>query len=92
MNFIQTLLKTNAQRFTAKQYLALMTIAASGGYDYRKAYETQDHRIPYLPSFAQRVEPKLAAIGLSIDSRPANDGSRRKIYSIVTLKENAPDQ
>ncbi|MCL1091533.1 hypothetical protein L2744_18400 [Shewanella profunda] len=92
MNFVQTLLKANAKRFTAKQYQALMTIAANGGYDYRKEYEFQDHRIPYLPSFIQRVESKLAAIGLFIDSRSANDGSRRKIYSIVPLKQNAPDQ
>lgn len=92
MNYVQIVLKANQKLFTAKQYQALMTIAENGRYDYRKKYESQDHRIPYLPSFKQRVESKLAVIRLCIESIPANDGSARKLYSIIPLKENAPDQ
>ena len=37
--------------------------------------------VPYLPSFAQKVNPKLTSVcGLYIDSAPLGDGSRRKIY------------
>jgi|GEM_PF-6300717 hypothetical protein len=91
MNYVQAILEANKARFTIKQYQALMTIAKHKRYDYRKHYESQDHRIPYLPSFKQRVEVKLAVIGLCIDSISANDGSSCRLYSIIPLKQNAPD-
>lgn len=92
MNCVQAVLRANQKRFTAKQFQALMTLAKHGRYDYRKNYESQDYRIYYLPSFKQGVESKLALIGLCIESISANDGSSCKLYSIIPLKENAPDQ
>ena len=46
-----------------------------------------DSTVPYLPSFAQSVNPRLAmACGFVIDSYPACDGSRRKIYHFRRAK------
>lgn len=40
-----------------------------------------DSTVPYLPSFAQSVNPRLAmTCGFVIDSYPACDGTRRKVY------------
>ncbi len=84
-NFALSVLKLNKDRFTKIQFGALMTIAINP-FDYRKKYEEGDYRIPYLPSFRQQIEDKLAAIGLEIRSIPANDGTARKRYSIRPVK------
>lgn len=82
MSLITEILEANKERFTARQYRTLMQIAEHGRYEYRKSFESLDSALPYLPSFVQGVSDKLAAIGLEIESIPANDGSRRRLYSI----------
>lgn len=48
-----------------------------------------DSTVPYLPSFAQAVNPKLAiTCGFIIDSSPACDSTRRKIYHFREVREN----
>ncbi len=48
-----------------------------------------DSTVPYLPSFAQAVNPRLAkTCGVVIDSYPACDGTRRKIYCFREVREN----
>ena len=45
--------------------------------------------VPYLPSFAQAVNPRLAkTCGFVIDSHPVCDGTRRKIYCFREVREN----
>lgn len=89
MSYVQQLLLEYKRRFTRNEFEGLGVIACVKIFDYRKAIESGG-RIPYVPSFKQRVEPKLNAIGLTLESRSANDGSRRKLYAIRPLKENAP--
>lgn len=88
VNYVQERLLEHKHRFTAKEFAGLWEVAAAE-LDYRKAIEAAG-RIPYVPSFRQKVEPKLNAIGLTLESRPANDGTKRKLYAIRPLKENAP--
>jgi hypothetical protein len=88
ITYVQQRLLEHKRRFTAKEFAGLWEIATAE-LDYRKVIEAAG-RIPYVPSFRQKVEPKLNAIGLTLESRPANDGSRRKLYAIRPLKENAP--
>lgn len=81
------ILEANKKRFTSKQFSALRTIASwPRGYDYRKAIESKEPRIPYLPSFRQSLENKLALIGLEISSIPANDGTPCKLYALRPIK------
>lgn len=65
-----------------------MQIAEHGRYEYRKSFESLDSALPYLPSFVQGVSDKLAAIGLEIESIPANDGSRRRLYFIRQIRRD----
>lgn len=88
-NYVQQLLLEHKRRFTASEFAGLWEIASALQYDYRKSIEAEA-LIPYVPSFKQKVEPKLAVIGLTLESRPAHDGTRRKLYAIRPLKENAP--
>lgn len=83
-NFVLSVLKLNQSRFTKIQYGALMAIAINP-FDYRKSYEEGDYRIPYLPSFRQQIEGKLAIIGLEIFDMPANDGTHRKLYALKSI-------
>ncbi|HCE3512122.1 TPA: hypothetical protein NG630_004425 [Vibrio parahaemolyticus] len=77
------ILEANKKRFTSKQFSALKTISLwPNGFDYRKSIESKEFRIPYLPSFRQQVERKLALIGLEILSIPANDGTCCKLYAL----------
>ncbi|MFH0267395.1 hypothetical protein [Vibrio rumoiensis] len=85
-NYALEVLRDNKKLFTTVQYTALLAVAKVDRYDYRKAYEDNEPRIAYLPSFNQRVTDKLASIGLMIESVRANDGSQRKIYALRPLK------
>lgn len=84
--FALEVLNANKQRFTEKEFRTLKRIAEIGQFDYRKTYEAAADLLPYLPSFRQAVADRLAAIGLEIRSIPANDGTPRKLYSLVQLK------
>lgn len=87
------ILEANKKRFTSKQFLALKTIALwPNGYDYRKAIESKEFRIPYLPAFRQSIENKLTAIGLEILSIPANDGTCRKLYALRPVIKGASNE
>ncbi|MGU5717272.1 hypothetical protein [Aeromonas taiwanensis] len=88
MSYVIEVLTANKERFTARQYRTLMQIAEHGRYEYRKSFESLDSALPYLPSFVQGVSDKLAAIGLEIESIPANDGSRRRLYSIRLIRRD----
>lgn len=88
MSYVIEVLIANKDRFTARQYRTLMQIAEHGRYEYRKSFESLDSALPYLPSFVQGVGDKLAAIGLEIESIPANDGSRRRLYSIRLIRRD----
>lgn len=88
MSYVIEVLTANKERFTARQYRTLMQIAEHGRYEYRKSFESLDSALPYLPSFVQGVSDKLAAIGLEIESIPANDGSRRRLYSIRQIRRD----
>ncbi|HHG3394664.1 hypothetical protein ACSTIR_20980 [Vibrio parahaemolyticus] len=86
-SIVLDILKVNRKRFTAKQFDVLKTIASHpNGYDYRKGYESKSSNIYYLPANKQAVEDKLKPIGLTMMSIPANDGSRRKLYSLRLAK------
>ncbi len=87
-NFALSLLKLNKDRFTKIQFEALMVLVRHP-FDYRKKYEEGNYRIPYLPSFRQQVESKLAVIGLEMLSISANDGTARKRYAIRPIKNQA---
>lgn len=89
MAYVQQRLLEHKRRFTTNESAGLWAIAKVETFVYRKAIESV-WPIPYVPSFKQRVEPKLNAIGLTLESRPANDGTRRKLYAIRPFKENAP--
>ncbi len=89
ISYEQQLLLEHKRCFTAKQFAGLWEIAKVDMFDYRKAIESGG-RIPYVPSFKQQAEPKLRAIGLTLESRPANDGTKRKLYAVRPLKEKAP--
>ena len=84
--FALEVLNANKQRFTEKEFRTLKRIAEIGQFDYRKTYEAAADLLPYLPSFRQAVADRLAVIGLEIRSIPANDGTPRKLYSLVQLK------
>jgi hypothetical protein len=46
-----------------------------------------DSTVPYLPSFAQKVNDRLAIIcGKTINSYPACDGTRRKVYYFAEVQ------
>lgn len=89
MTYVQQRFLEHKRHFKRDEFEGLWAIANIEIFDYRKAIESGG-RIPYVPSFKQRVEPKLNAIGLTLESRPANDGTRRKLYAIRPFKENAP--
>jgi len=84
--FSLDVLAANKSHFTDREFRILNRIAERDKYGYRKEYEAADGSLPYLPSFAQRVSGKLAAIGLMMESIPANDGTCRKLYAITALK------
>ena len=81
--FARDMLAANKSHFTDKEFRVLNRIAERGKFEYRKEYEAADGSLPYLPSFAQKVTDKLAAIGLKLDASPANDGTCRKLYALI---------
>ena len=85
-NFVASLLDTNKKLFTKNQFEALMTVVRNP-FDFRKKYEERNYRITYLPNLNQRVESKLAVIGLEMLRVPANDGTGRKRYAIRPIKK-----
>ena len=84
--FARDILAANKSHFTDKEFRVLNRIAERGKFEYRKEYEAADGSLPYLPSFAQKVTDKLAAIGLELEAIPANDGTCRKLYALNPLK------
>ena len=84
--FARDILVANKSRFSDREFRILNRIAERDKYEYRKEYEAADGSLPYLPSFAQRVVDKLAAIGLKLEAIPANDGTCRKLYALIPLK------
>ncbi len=80
-DYVTQTLEHNKKRFTKIQLEALKIIA-SHPFDFRKRYEENNYRIPYLPSFKQGVEGKLAVINLELISISANDGTARKVYAL----------
>ncbi|MCK2070722.1 hypothetical protein [Aeromonas caviae] len=84
--FARDMLAANKSRFSDREFHILSRIAERDKYEYRKEYEAADGSLPYLPSFAQRVADKLAAIGLELEAIPANDGTCRKLYALNPLK------
>ena len=81
--FARDMLAANKSRFSDREFHILSRIAERDKYEYRKEYEAADGSLPYLPSFAQKVTDKLAAIGLKLDAIPANDGTCRKLYALI---------
>lgn len=81
--FARDMLAANKSRFSDREFHILSRIAERDKYEYRKEYEAADGSLPYLPSFAQKVTDKLAAIGLKLESIPANDGTCRKLYALI---------
>lgn len=73
--------------FTAREAQAL-NYFISNSPTLRKPIEAQAWQIPYLPSFIQRVQDRLAIhCGLQFVSRPVHDGTSRKVYSLERVKE-----
>ncbi|MFQ2117939.1 hypothetical protein ACK334_16690 [Aeromonas veronii] len=81
--FARDTLAANKSRFSDREFRILNRIAEHDKFEYRKEYEAADGSLPYLPSFAQKVTDKLAAIGLKLDAIPANDGTCRKLYALI---------
>ncbi len=81
--FSLDVLAANKSHFTDREFRVLNRIAERGKFEYRKEYEAADGSLHYLPSFAQKVTDKLAAIGLKLDAIPANDGTCRKLYALI---------
>lgn len=55
---------------------------------YRRDLEALDPELHYLPALNQKVSERLAVIGLEIESRPALDGSHRKLYSLREVRQD----
>lgn len=87
MSNITEILTANKRLFTPRQFRVLMVIAEHPN-SYRRDLEALDTAMHYAPSFRQSVEGKLASIGLEIESRPALDGSHRKLYSLREVRQD----
>ena len=87
MSNITEILTANKRLFTPRQFRVLMVIAEHPN-SYRRDLEALDVAMHYAPSFRQSVEGKLALIGLEIQSRPALDGSQRKLYSLREVRQD----
>ncbi|EKP0294899.1 hypothetical protein JFR03_001639 [Aeromonas veronii] len=83
---ITEILTANKRLFTPRQFRVLMVIAEHPN-SYRRDLEALDAAMHYAPSFRQSVEGKLASIDLEIESRPALDGSHRKLYSLREARQ-----
>ena len=82
MTNITVILTANKKLFTPRQFRVLMVIAEHPN-SYRRDLEALDAAMHYAPSFRR----KLASIGLEIESRPALDGSHRKLYSLREVRQ-----
>lgn len=87
MNRVVEILIANKDLFSHQQYRLLMLIAENPN-SYRRYLEALDPCLHYTPAFRQSVEGKLALIGLEIESRPALDGSHRKLYSLREARQD----
>ncbi|MGU5663264.1 hypothetical protein [Aeromonas sanarellii] len=87
MSNITEILTLNKDLFSHQQYRLLMLIAENPN-SYRRDLEALDPCLHYTPAFRQAVEGKLALIGLEIESRPALDGSQRKLYSMREARQD----
>ena len=86
MSYVIEVLTANKDLFSHQQYRLLMLIAENPN-SYRRDLEALDPCLHYTPAFRQAVEGKLALIGLEIESRPALDGSHRKLYSLREVRQ-----
>lgn len=87
MTNITEILTLNKHLFSHQHYRLLMLIAENPN-SYRRDLEALDPELHYLPALNQKVSERLAVIGLEIESRPALDGSHRKLYSLREVRQD----